>query len=143
MVPVLERVNSFLQKKTEERHILAKSRRSAEAEERLQELSKDLDVNERITFSTAYRFSKQVATTFDYDLMDALPQIVESKLKYLVGGLAKEKQELTPEIVWTWIPELDPNKNTRTQIEFPSEQQEVVVIDFSRTEKAHLIPEAA
>lgn len=145
MVPVFERGRAFLQKRSDARHIAGIRRREVLVEQRLGELTTGLNISERILFSTAYRLSRKVATTSDYELTESLDQNDAGLgLRTLLAGLAKEGQELTPNILWTWVPGMDPNPSKRPEIRFPSENPAgIVVVDFTKSKTTHLIPKVA
>ena len=98
----------------------------------LKDITRELDIDERIIFSTAYRFSRDVPEPGDYDFLDAMGEEVGNSLVNLTGDLREHGQSLTPGVLWNRLPKIDPHHAIREEIN-AKRVSEVVVFDPSAT----------
>lgn len=139
MVPILERLRG--KKIQTDSEILAnRALRQATVESRIGELAKNLNTDEKIIFSTVYRFSQRVPVFDDYNLADNFGHNIKSSLNSLLSALVREKAELTPDLLWT-VPGIDPSYKQRQEVKMPFEvvegikaETEEVIFDRAKSQ---------
>ena len=108
----------------------ARQIRVGQVKESLPQLTEGLDPLERIVFSAAYRISTRAESASDREFFESIEGVdVVGQLKaYELIESATGINPLVPSRLWTEIPQIDPYRKRRAQIEELRNQVQKVTI---------------